>query len=176
MRFLTKRRWAICTDINEAQCHSRIDSQIPLVPPTSNQWTVAVDQFLVGGQAVSLPESVVTGAGSSSVGLLDTGTSSILMSTTLVNQYYSQVTGAQQNGRSNWILPCDAVPPTLAFVIGGQTIPVHPLDINPISTVYSNGGSLVSVCTGGIIGTQVSADEGFDFLLGAPFIKNSYTM
>jgi len=115
-----------------------------------------------------------------SVGLIDTGTSNILVPVAVVRAIYGQIAGAQTFLSSPttevWIIPCTVIPPSLTFVIGGQTIPIHPLDLSVIGGVYETaGGGLITVCFGGAIATEPVAGK-FDFVLGTPFLRNVYTM
>lgn len=110
------------------------------------------------------------------LGLLDTGTSAFIAPKGLVNAYYSQVAGSQAVGSGGWQLPCSAVPPTLTLVIGGQSIPMHPLDLNGLDTLRTANGSLISICSGGIVGNDLDLSNGVDIILGDTFLKNVYTM
>jgi len=143
------------------------------------EWTFPVDSLMVGGQAVDLPTPTVIGL-DKSVGLIDTGTSNILVPLTVVRAIYGQIVGAQTflaNPRTEvWVLPCGVIPPSLTFVVGGQQIPIHPLDLNIVGGVFETpSGGLVTICFGGVIATEPVAGE-FDFVLGTPFLRNVYTL
>jgi len=142
------------------------------------EWSVALDSLAIGGKSVTLGPSLVQGS-TKNVVLLDTGTSNILIDPDIVENIYGSISGSQQinqgGGSTLWIVPCNTVPPTVTFTIGGQSIPIHPLDVNSLlGTFQTDSGSLISVCSGGIIGSTGSPNR-FDMLLGSPFIRNAYT-
>jgi len=152
---------------------------LELTPPSSVEWTFPVDSLQVDGKALDLPAPTVAGV-NKLVGLLDTGTSNILVPLTVVRAIYNQIEGAQtflaSPTREVWVLPCSAIPPSLTFIIGGQQIPIHPLDLNVVGGVYETpSGGLVTVCFGGVIATEPVAGL-FDFVLGTPFLRNVYSL
>jgi Eukaryotic aspartyl protease len=152
---------------------------LELVPQDSVEWTFPVQSLLVDGQELDLPIPTVSGS-STHVGLIDSGTSNILVPLTVVQAIYQQVEGAQtflaSPTREVWVLPCSAIPPSLTFVIGDQEIPIHPLDLNVVGGVYETAaGGLITVCFGGVIATEPVAGV-FDFVLGTPFLRNVYSL
>lgn len=152
---------------------------LKLVPPNSVEWTFPVDSLKVDGMTLDLPAPTVLGS-QTHVGLLDSGTSNILVPLEVVRAIYKGIDGAQtflaSPTREVFILPCSAIPPSLTLIIGGQDIPIHPLDLNVVGGVYQTAaGGLVTVCFGGIIATEPVAGV-FDFVLGSPFLRNVYSL
>lgn len=161
-------------------------NSVPLFEPSTGgqsllQWTVPVDSVSVGGNNLQISSSV---RGSNNViALLDTGTSAMLVPEEVSSAIYSSMSGVQpitQDGQTTYIIPCDQTPPALVITIGGQSVPVHPLDTSVIfQTFQTSGGGLISLCAGGIIGYSSDsnfAGAGFDLLLGDTFLRNAYTM
>jgi hypothetical protein len=160
-------------------------NSISVFPPGKNEWAVLLDAMIANGKPMTLPSSVETAVPVPSnklVALLDTGTATIRAPTSLVNAFYSKVTGSHAISLGStdaqfWVMPCDggSTVPSLSFSIGGQIIPVHPLDMSMLFSVYENknDGSTVGVCLGGLVGED---QKDVDAILGVPFLKNVYTM
>jgi hypothetical protein len=154
---------------------------VPLYPPGTMNWTVAVDSFTVNGKSLNIT-STVKGS-NNTVGLLDTGTSFLLAPDETAQSIYSSMPNVYQlpiQGQNIYIIPCDQEPPKVVITIAGSAIPIHPLDLNTIyQTFLTINGSLISVCSGGIVGYTNNSDiqgAGFDLLLGDSFLRNSYTI
>jgi hypothetical protein len=134
----------------------------------------------IAGKPAEIPATIVfPNNNTKSVGLLDTGSQTISAPLSVVGDLWSQFPGAialNPPTNSVWMLPCDKEPPAVTFVIGGQTIPLHPLDVNPVLTFRTSSGSLVSVCKGGIDASIAPQANRFDFLMGSPLLKNAYAM
>ncbi|KAG8868512.1 hypothetical protein FRB97_002319 [Tulasnella sp. 331] len=122
--------------------------------------------------------SPVTGNGRL-VGVFDTGFTFAQVPAALASAIYSGVDGAQlvpitSSSQDLWVIPCDAEV-NVTFVIGGQNILIHPLDM-----VSAAGGGPVndtSIC----IGTfqpqgSNTASSVFDMILGTPFFRNAYVL
>lgn len=159
---------------------------VPLFEPSIGgqsllQWTVPVDSISVGGKNLQITSSV---EGSTNViALLDTGTSAMLIPEEVSDSIYNSLPGVQsfsQQGQKTYLIPCSQTPPSLVITIGGQSIPLHPLDTSVIfQTFETPKGDLISLCAGGIIGYSADsnfAGSGFDLLLGDTFLRNAYTM
>ncbi|EOA81136.1 uncharacterized protein SETTUDRAFT_24639 [Exserohilum turcica Et28A] len=101
---------------------------------------------------------------SSISGILDTGTTLILVDDSIVSAYYSQVSGAQfDNSQGGYTFPCSASLPTFSITVGGvkQTVPGKYINYAPAS-----GNS----CFGGI---QSNSGIGFN-IFGDIFLKSKY--
>lgn len=107
------------------------------------RWSVIMDSMTVNGQTFQFNQSNVDGidAGKQVV-VLDTGFTNSQMPPAAVDFIYSSIPGANFNSTSGvWNVPCENTT-DLVFEFGGQTIPIHPLDI---TTVSSNGNE--TICT-----------------------------
>lgn len=86
-------------------------------------------------------------------GLSDTGTTLILMSDSVVSNYYNAVSGASyDSAQGGYTFPCSATLPTLSIAIGSSgyaTIPSSLMNFTPVSSGSSTCfGSLQSVGSG----------------------------
>jgi len=77
-------------------------------------WEFNADGYSVGGGASS---------GSSIDAIADTGTSLLLLDDSIVDDYWSRVSGAQyDDNQGGYTFPCSASLPTFSFIISGKTI------------------------------------------------------
>ncbi|KXN86268.1 Gastricsin [Leucoagaricus sp. SymC.cos] len=137
---------------------------------TPKRWTVLLDSVIVGGNII-VPTTQVTGAPSNkAVVLMDSGASYTYAPKSITDAIYANVTGAQFDEKSNqWLVPCD-YEVDMAFQIGGQIFPLHPLDVAP-ATAGNN-----STCVGSFIPTQLGAQSQFDWLVGDNFLRSVYAV
>ncbi|CEJ82859.1 Putative Endothiapepsin [[Torrubiella] hemipterigena] len=92
-------------------------------------------------------------SGTSINGIADTGTTLLLLDDSLVNAYYQQVSGAQNDSsQGGWVFPCSANLPNLSFTVGsGQiTIPGNLLNYaaqgnSCFGGIQSSGGIGLSI-------------------------------
>jgi Eukaryotic aspartyl protease len=101
------------------------------VPVDSTQgfWSFSSTSASINGQSVTLP---------SGSAIADTGTSLMLVDDSLVQAYYSQVSGAMNSGSAGGVIfPCDAALPDLQVAVG---------DSGAMATI---SGSLMNFSTAG---------------------------
>lgn len=105
-------------------------------------------------------------SGSVGTAIADTGTTLLYLPNSIVNAYYSQVSGAAYNSRQGgYIFPCSANLPDFNVAIGGHTFTVPGSYINyaPLST---------TTCFGGI-----QSDSGIGFaIFGDIFLKSVFAV
>ncbi|KAI2789397.1 Penicillopepsin-1 [Penicillium oxalicum] len=119
-------------------------------------WSFSVSSYKAGSR---------TGAGFS--GIADTGTTLLLLPSSIVSQYYSQVSGAQNSqSAGGYIFPCSTTLPDFSVVINGYTAVV------PGSLINYGPSGVGSTCLGGI---QSNSGIGFS-IFGDIFLKSQYVV
>lgn len=100
-------------------------------------------------------------------GIADTGTTLLLLPTSVVEAYYAQISGSKNSASDNgYIFPCSATPPDFTFDLNGVSLRIPGKYIN-YSSASSSGN-----CFGGI---QVNTDIGFS-IFGDIFLKSKYVI
>lgn len=136
------------------------------------RWSVVMDGMTVNGKRFAFNQSNVAEVDpGKQVVVLDTGFTFSQIPPAAVDFIYSSIPGAQFNTTSGlWVVPCENTT-DVSFEFGGQTIPIHPLDL---TTVTSNGNQ--TICTNAYRGINLppGAVSGFDFIMGDSFLKNVY--
>ncbi|CAO3628912.1 unnamed protein product [Mucor hiemalis] len=135
---------------------SKISGSLTTVPVDNSQgyWGITVDGATIGGSSV----------GSSFSGILDTGTTLLLLTQDVASEV-AQTYGATDNGDGTYTIPCDTSSfKPLVFSIGGAKFNV-PVD----SLIYEQDGS---TC---IAGFAYSSSIPFA-ILGDVFLKNNYVV
>jgi len=97
-------------------------------------------------------------------GILDTGTTLVVIDDSILNKYYAQVSGAQNSDEDGgWVFPCSSKLPNFSITVGGvkQTIPGTYINYSPIG----DGN-----CYGGL---QSNAGLGLS-IFGDIFLKSKY--
>lgn len=126
------------------------------VDSSKNYWTITTGSYAINGQD----------KGQALTGIVDTGTSLLLIEDDILSEYYGAVKGAQESTtEGGWVYPCSETLPSFSLVIGGYqaTIP----------SSYLNYGTINSTtCYGGV---QSSAGIGFD-VFGDIWIKSQYVV
>ncbi|KAL3491726.1 aspartic protease pep1 [Aspergillus germanicus] len=100
--------------------------------------------------------------------IADTGTTLIMIDSTIAETYYSQIRGAQESYLyGGWVFPCSAHVPSFTITINGYdaVVPGEHINYAPVAT-----GS--NTCFGGIQGNQ---GLGFS-ILGDVFLKSQYVV
>ncbi|KAK4236962.1 aspartic peptidase domain-containing protein [Achaetomium macrosporum] len=101
-------------------------------------------------------------------GIADTGTTLLLLPSSVVRAYYSQVRGAQDSQEvGGYVFPCSATTPDFKFAVGGTTITVPGKFIN-FEPVDETG----ETCFGGI---QSSGDIGIN-IFGDVALKSAFVV
>ncbi|WVQ80478.1 hypothetical protein IAT38_002583 [Cryptococcus sp. DSM 104549] len=119
---------------------------------------------------VTLGTSMVYPSKSSPLAVLDSGGVQILVA---YRQYADAIYGAMGIGMSSdglYRMPCTKQM-ALTFTFGGQSIPVHPLDMSYVDTDDASQ----QTCIGMIQYSSNLGDSG-DFILGSSFMKNAYSV
>ena len=101
-------------------------------------------------------------------GIVDTGTTLIYVDDSIVDDYYSNVDGAENDSnQGGYVFPCSATLPSFSITVGGvaQTVPGRFINYSPVSS-----GS--STCFGGI---QSNSGVGFN-IFGDIFLKSKYVI
>ncbi|GAB1309833.1 Endothiapepsin [Madurella fahalii] len=102
-------------------------------------------------------------------GIADTGASLLILPSSVVSAYYSQISGAEYSSEEGgYVFPCSETPPDFSFGVGGEgaaiTVPGEYVN-------YAPADSLGDTCYGGI---QPDTDIGFpifgDVALKAAFV------
>ncbi|EED16180.1 aspartic endopeptidase Pep1/aspergillopepsin F [Talaromyces stipitatus ATCC 10500] len=118
-------------------------------------WQFTADGYSIGG----------SGGGSSFSAIADTGTTLVLLDDSIVDEYYSQVQGAQNDSsQGGYVFDCSADLPDFGVQIGDYTA--------VIPGKYINYASTGSTCFGGI---QSNSGIGFS-ILGDVFLKSQYVV
>jgi hypothetical protein len=129
---------------------------IDCVPNDTGFWEIPIDDATVNGKTLGL---------SGKKGIMDTGTSYILMPPADALAIHSQISGYIQSGET-FSLPCDTKVP-LQFVFGKTGY--------NISTSDWLGGKLDSgLCRSNIVGRQTFNES--QWLIGDVFLKNVYSV
>ncbi|KAJ3563842.1 hypothetical protein NP233_g8671 [Leucocoprinus birnbaumii] len=134
------------------------------------RWTVLLDSLIIGSDIV-VPTTQVTGAPSNkAVILMDSGASYTYAPKSITDAIYANISGAQFDQKSNqWLVPCGHEI-DMAFQIGGQIFPLHPLDVTP-ATAGNN-----STCVGSFVPTPLGSESQFDWLVGDNFLRSVYAV
>ncbi|KAM5543337.1 hypothetical protein V8D89_003211 [Ganoderma adspersum] len=144
-------------------------------------WSVAMDEMLINGQSFSFNKSRVAGAPPGKiVAALDTGSLLSALPPAAVDAIYGSVPGAvYDNVTEAWLVPCDRSP-NLTFVFGGQSFPIHPLDLTfpiintlPINDQWDTD---VTECINAFqyLAADPTSSDGFDIILADVFLHNAY--
>ncbi|QRV94007.1 aspartyl protease [Ceratobasidium sp. AG-Ba] len=155
-------------------------SPIPLWPETANRWTVLIDSLTANGSSVPLNSTFEGDNGieppaGKSLALLDTGTSLALIPKWAVDAIYGSIPGSAYSAQDDvWFVPCMAEG-VVSFVIGGITIPIHPLDLTIPQTYIKSSGEKVTYCVNTFRPFTLDFNA-FDFLLGDSFLRNVYAV
>lgn len=119
-------------------------------------WSFNVDSYKAG-----------THSGSGFSGIADTGTTLLLLPSSVVSAYYSQVSGAKNSATAGgYIFSCSAKLPDFSVKIGSYTATV------PGSLINYGPSGVGSTCLGGI---QSNTGIGFS-IFGDIFLKSQYVV
>lgn len=135
------------------------------------RWSVVMDGMTINGEPFAFNTSGVPGVpAGSQVAILDTGYTFPPIPPAAVDAIYSSINGAYFDESSGlWITPCENST-SLEFQFGGQSYPVHPLDITIPTEI---NGTIYCVSTFRPSTTPIN--DQFDLILGVAFLKNVYT-
>ncbi|CAK5272198.1 unnamed protein product [Mycena citricolor] len=159
-------------------------------PPGSGSWTVTLDSISVGGKKLNWPTTLQNVPRGKNIVAVDTGTTNAMLPAAQIAAIYGSIPNAvfaanaqlripqtQYSSTTGvWVVPCTASI-SVSLTFGGQTFPIHPLDMTDIQIVASpDGKSQYTVCIGSFtdVGTIVSGFS--DGLVGDSFLRNAYTV
>ncbi|KAF9432831.1 hypothetical protein BGZ76_010261 [Entomortierella beljakovae] len=137
--------------------NSQFDGNLTYVPVTKEgYWQINISDIKFGGSSL----------GASSEGIIDTGTTLIVLSNTVAYQIHQNIPGAFYSSEAGgYLVPCDLTSSTgsISFTMGGQDFQV-PLADFAWAPVTSGG----ETCYSGVQGGENL------WILGDVFIKNNY--
>jgi len=104
--------------------------------------------------------------GQTSQGIVDTGTTLIIVSDTAAAAIHAKISGSVNDATNGWLVPCTASTSTatVGFKLGGATFNVPVADL-----AYESLGDGSGNCISGVQGGQNDL-----WILGDVFIKNNY--
>ncbi|KAH9984885.1 aspartic peptidase domain-containing protein [Russula vinacea] len=155
---------------------------VPILPTFESEdqhWQVLLDEDGIIGPD-GQPILVTTGVQSTTnpnqlTAVFDTGFSFPQVPSEVSDAIYSGIPGASLQNVDGfgvtWVIPCDAEI-DIAFKIGGQTYPVHPLDTNAVIRTNSNG----QICVGAFQPISSGKSSTYDLILGMAFLRNAYLL
>ncbi|KAJ4286631.1 hypothetical protein N0V88_007921 [Collariella sp. IMI 366227] len=130
------------------------------VDTTQGYWTFSASGYAVGSG--SFQSTTIKG-------IADTGTSLLLLPSSVVSAYYGQISGARYDStQGGYTFPCSSSMPTLAFGVGDKNVSIT---IPGKYMSYAATSSMGTTCFGGV---QPDTDIGFaifgDVALKAAFV------
>ncbi|KAF9435829.1 hypothetical protein BGZ76_005432 [Entomortierella beljakovae] len=136
--------------------------------PSSYYWGIDVSTISYGTTQVS----------STTHGIVDTGTTLILLSSTLTSNLYKNISGAKVDTTTGlYVIPSSQVAnlKNISFTIGGKAFTLTPAQyLVPANQVANLGG--VTSKTYSWIGSLGSNTSGLSFILGQKFLENYYSV
>ncbi|KAF9173301.1 hypothetical protein BGX21_008107 [Mortierella sp. AD011] len=135
---------------------SKFTGSLTYVPVTQEgYWQIAIDDVAYNGQSI----------GESSQGIVDTGTTLIIVSDDAAQAIHSNIEGATNDSNNGWLVPCSlqSSSDSISFSMGGSSFDVPLADI-----AYQDLGDGSGNCVSGVQGGQDL------WILGDVFIKNNY--
>ncbi|KAF7330311.1 Acid protease [Mycena venus] len=99
----------------------------------------------------------------STVGLMDTGTTLLVVPTKESAAIHAKIPGAKLQSSGQWSIPC-GTNTTVALKFGGKSFPINPKDL-----VFASFGKTTGDCTSGI-----GSFDDTKFLVGDTFLKSVY--
>ncbi|KAG0305941.1 hypothetical protein BGZ98_003271 [Dissophora globulifera] len=136
---------------------SKFTGSLTYVPVTQKgYWQVAIDDAGYNGQSL----------GQSSEGIIDTGTTLIIVGDDAAQAIHDNISGATNDPNNGWLVPCSlsSSTDTISFTMGGTAFNVAVADL-----AYEDLGDGSGNCFSGVQGGQNDL-----WILGDVFIKNNY--
>jgi len=152
---------------------SKYTGSITYVPvtttsPASEYWGIDVTEIAYGTTKVT----------STVHGIVDTGTTLILLSSTAVSALYKNISGAKLDNNSGlYTIPSSQVSKlkNISFTVGGTAFTLTPAQyIIPANQVANLGGTAGTTYTW--IGSLGDNEAGLAFILGQKFLENFYSV
>ncbi|KAA1467306.1 acid protease [Dentipellis sp. KUC8613] len=125
-------------------------------------WEVAVEKVQVNGTDQAM---------SGRTGVVDTGSSILLMPQADADALHKAIPGAQSDGQGGYTLPC-TTNTFVALTFGGHDFTINPSDLSlqPVDPDDLTGECVSAIAVGGL-----DAEDDKQWLLGDTFLKNVYT-
>ncbi|GJJ75644.1 hypothetical protein EMPS_08002 [Entomortierella parvispora] len=136
---------------------SKYTGSLTYVPVSQEgYWQIAIDDAGYNGQSL----------GQSSQGIVDTGTTLIIVGDDAAQAIHENISGATNDPNNGWLVPCSlsSSTDTLSFTLAGTAFNVAVADL-----AYQDLGDGSGNCVSGVQGGQ----DGL-WILGDVFIKNNY--
>ncbi|KAG0053849.1 hypothetical protein BGZ83_000323 [Gryganskiella cystojenkinii] len=136
---------------------TKFDGELTYVPVSQKgYWQVAIDGVSAGGKDL----------GQSSQGIVDTGTTLVIVSDAAAQAIHGAIKGAKNDPQNGWLVPCALKTSTdnVSFTMGGK-----PFNVPVADLAYEDIGDGSGNCFSGIQGGQNDL-----WILGDVFIKNNY--
>ncbi|KAF8976242.1 1,3-beta-glucanosyltransferase [Entomortierella lignicola] len=136
--------------------NSKFTGSLTYVPVSQpGYWQIAIDDVGYNGQSI----------GQSSQGIVDTGTTLIIVSTDAAKAIHDNISGATNDPNNGWLIPCSLSSSTdnISFTLGGTAFNVPVADL-----AFQDVGDGSGNCVSGVQGGQDL------WILGDVFIKNNY--
>ncbi|KAL4250345.1 peptidase A1 family protein [Abortiporus biennis] len=155
-----------------------IQSQPKLFRQSSQYWDVSMQSVTVNGIMKAAPKSNVNGTPAGNiVTVLDTGFSLPPLPPVMVDAIYSNFPGSvffDDGAAGQWIIPCMSSA-NVTFTVGGQSFPIHPLDLTRIMSLPLPDLGNVTLCVNTFVRTVLDPTAfPIDGVLGDPFLRNAY--
>ncbi|KAG0305938.1 hypothetical protein BGZ98_003268 [Dissophora globulifera] len=136
---------------------SRFSGDLTYVPVSQEgYWQIAIDDVGYNGQSL----------GQSSQGIVDTGTTLVIVSDDAAKAIHDSIDGASNDPNNGWVVPCSLKDSSdnVSFTMGGTAFNVPLADL-----AYEDLGDGSGNCFSGVQGGQNDL-----WILGDVFIKNNY--
>ncbi|KAF9350685.1 hypothetical protein BGX26_011196 [Mortierella sp. AD094] len=141
---------------------------VTTVSPASQYWGIDVSAVTYGTTKIS----------STTHGIVDTGTTLILLSTSIVSSLYKNIRGAALDNNSGlYTIPSSQVSSlkNITFTIGGKAFTLTPAQyLVPANQAANLGGTAGT--TYSWIGSLGDNESGLAFILGQKFLENYYSV
>ncbi|KAJ7110253.1 aspartic peptidase domain-containing protein [Mycena crocata] len=160
---------------------------LPQFPVDSGAWSILSEGISVNGVPIPWPSNTNTTPDGQNVVVLDSGTTNILLPSEIRDAIYSVVPGAVLAKNSTignpkfstdtdvWVVPCGTVI-KMKTQFGGQTFPIHPLDMTDLVVRAGPDGQNYTICIGPITNGGSITSGFFDALYGDTFLRNVYAV
>jgi len=137
---------------------SKFTGSLTYIPVSQEgYWQIAIDDAGYSGQSL----------GQSSQGIVDTGTTLIIVGDAAAQAIHDNISGATNDPNNGWLVPCSVAQDTtnyVSFSMGGTNFQVPLADL-----AYEDLGDGSGNCFSGVQGGQNDL-----WILGDVFIKNNY--
>ncbi|KAI8599473.1 aspartic peptidase domain-containing protein [Dissophora ornata] len=135
----------------------KFDGSLTYIPVTKQgYWQVAIGDISVGGKSL----------GQSSEGVIDTGTTLIIVSDAAAQAIHNGIQGSKNDPQKGWLVPCSLASSTdnISFTMSGT-----PFNVAMADLAYEDIGDGSGLCFSGVQGGRNDL-----WILGDVFIKNNY--